>query len=65
MDYTQEFKAAKAANDWDRLEVIWQALCIEAEIEEYSPGTSGGASEIADKLNKQQFDEHYAYGRKI
>lgn len=54
MDYKAEFLAAKAANDWKKVNELWKALCVEAEIEETNDGAPGGLSaELAEYRNRQ------------
>jgi len=66
MDYKQEFLSAKKANDWNRLQVVWTALCAEAEVElsdeESQPG--GINKELAEYRNRQAAG-NFEGGKKI
>lgn len=57
MDYKKEFKAARAANDWNKVNELWKQLCAEAEIEETSAGEGGRAAEIANRRDKERAGE--------
>lgn len=63
--FKQEFEEARKNNDLAKVDELWKALCIEAEIEETSAGDGSVGAAIADKQNKQQFGEHTAYGKKF
>lgn len=52
MDYKNEFLEAKKANDWTKVQELWKALLVEAEIEETSDGLPDGiGSELAKHRN--------------
>lgn len=54
MDYKKEFLEAKKANDWNKVNELWKALCVEAEIEETSDGLPDGINkELAEYRNRQ------------
>lgn len=52
-NFKEELAKAKAANDWDRVQVLWTELCGIAEIEETSDGIKGESEAMADRRNKQ------------
>ena len=64
MDYKKEFREAREANDWTRLQKLWSQLCQVAEIEEVTDGDGDVGKRIAEKQNTQR-GPHKAYGREI
>lgn len=54
MDYKKEFDAARQNNDWTKVQELWKALCVEAEIEAQSDELPDGISkELAEYRNRQ------------
>lgn len=51
--FKAEFQAAKAAQDWTKVQQLWEDLLVVAGVEEISPGDAGRSSDVAALRNKQ------------